>query len=125
MLTEYLLHAWSLAEYLASITSFAFPDMPGDRYSHLPLLQKEGLPAGREMFCILIVWFVTGMCTSIQSHQAQVSQTHLICVFIVCKLSLNKADFFFKKAYFEKRDFEDLPKVTFLVSDRTGFLSSE
>ena len=97
MLTEYLLHTWSLAKYLASITSFDLPDMPGDRYSHLPLLQKEGLPAGREMFCILIVWFVTCMCTSVQSHQAQVSQTQLICVFIVCKLSLNKADLLKKK----------------------------
>ena len=71
---------WRLAKYLVSITSFDLPDVPGDRYSYLPLLQKEGLPAGREMFCILIV---TCMYTFVKSHQAQGSQMHLICGFCV------------------------------------------
>lgn len=99
MLTGYLLHTWSLAKYLASVTAFDLPDVPGDRYSYLPLLQKEGLPAGKGNVLYLDC-VVCDMHAYVHQESSSSSESHTICVFIVYKLSLNKADLF-KKTYFE------------------------
>ena len=84
MLTEYLLHTWSLAKYLASITSFDLPDMPGDRYSHLPLLQKEGLPAGREMFFLYLDCVVCDMHVYVRPESSSSGESNTVNLCVYC-----------------------------------------